>query len=307
LWRTFGQIADVVGTIKSQESISDKAAKLAMGPITAVATGGPLGSRIVRSMDPVQREAKTWVDQARNGAFGPVFGYSDKMPYMRDGYGDPVLIPQAIGADWLNRNIGTWAGAALNLVSPITEVKQQPDRIKDEGARLQVKLPRFPWSLGGKVQDSFDVSTALPGDKLPVELTPQQRDRWQVIYRSNLRHPDNGIEAQLLNTPEWKGETEAAQRELFQGALARAREDAKNQLLAEDTDLAKKALKADASQVLPMLKEADRQKAQGQVGLALDLLDSMAPEARDNLMRWQAPDDSGAQRDNQVIQGLDQY
>src|SRR3990167_1943151 len=206
-WRPFGQIADVVGTIKSQESISDKAAKLAMGPITAVATGGPLGSRIVRSMDPVQREAKTWVDQARNGAFGPVFGYSDKMPYMRDGYGDPVLIPQAIGADWLNRNIGTWAGAALNLVSPITEVKQQPDRIKDEGARLQVKLPRFPWSLGGKVQDSFDVSTALPGDKLPVELTPQQRDRWQVIYRSNLRHPDNGIEAQLLNTPEWKGET----------------------------------------------------------------------------------------------------
>ncbi len=284
-WQTIGDVIDLIGAARAGEQPGKTAMQVVTGPMVTAATGGPLVASVARINDPVRRETRTWIDQARS----KVPGFTVDLPPMRDGYGDPILPPQALGNKW------------LGIVSPFTAKDYELDEIKKEGARLQVKLPQFPFSLGGKVQDDFDIRTALPGDQLPVELTAQQRDRWQVIYRNILRHADTGIKAALLDTPEYKGETFGAQRELFMGYLAKARETAKNALLVEDIGLAKNALKAQVGQALPMLQEQDRQTLKGQVGLSLDLLDSMAPGARGNLMKWGILD-SGEDRDRQLIE-----
>jgi hypothetical protein len=140
----------------------------------------------------------------------------------------------------------------------------------------------------------------MPGEALPVELTPQQRDRWQVIYRNILRHPERGIEPMLLNKEEYKGATFAAQRELFMNYLATARSTAKEGLIAEDKDLQIKGVKAQVGQILPMLQEQDRPAVEAQGQEALDLIESLPGDQRENLLKW-GIFGSGEERDREVL------
>jgi hypothetical protein len=284
-WQSVGQVVDLIGSIRSGQEPGQTAKRLALSPVLSATTGGPLMQRLRNISDPVRREARSVVDEWMNR----VPGFSRTLAPMRDGYGDPILPPAALGHDY------------TQIVSPFVFKPDETDPIKKEGNRLQAKIPQFPWSLGGKVSDDFDVRAAMPGDKLPVPLTSEQRDRWQVIYRNILRNPETGLNA-LMNRDEYKNGTWAAQREMFMDLMATARGAAKDALLLEDKDLAKAAIKSQASQVLPLIQESDRAGAEQAVTEATDLLDSLSPDEQDNLLKWGILD-SGEQRDQEVIRG----
>lgn len=285
-WQTVGQMFDVLGSIRAGEQPGPAIQRLAVSPLLAVTTGGALPGRAARIMDPVQREARGFVDQWKRR----IPGYSETLPPMRDGYGDPILPPVSLGADW------------LGMLQPFTFKPPEGDRIKKEGEKLQVKLPIFPWNIGGPNRDTFDIREADPTDPLPVPLTPEQRDRWQRLYRDQIRNADAGLE-KMLDSPVYKAQTVPQQRELFTNALAKMRAQAKNMLVATDPELQKAVLQSKAAGVLPMLKPDDRPQAQAAIDQAIGKVDDLSAEAKDNLMKWGYSADPGAERDQEVIRG----
>ena len=284
-WQSMGQVVDMVGSIRAGEEWGAAAKRLGWGPAVTAASLGTVPATTARIADPVRREARGFVDQW----MARVPGYSKELPPMRDAYGDPFLPPAALGSDY------------LQLVSPFTFKPEQTDAVKKEGSRLQAKIPMFPWNIGGKMQDDFDVRSAQPGEKLPVPLTPEQRDRWQVLYRNILRHPETGLD-QLINSDEYKSRPLADQREMFMNFAATARSASKEILLGEDKELAAKAIKSTAASVLPHLTAEERPEAEAQFSEAQDLVGSMSAEEQDNLLKWGLLD-SGAERDQEIIRG----
>ena len=269
-WQTVGDIVELMDSIRVGEQPGQSATRILTGPAVTVASGGPLVSAMKTIVDPIRREARGFVDQIRSR----VPGFSKDLPPMRDGYGDPILIPQSVG------------NPALGLVSPFTSRDLETDRLKKEGSRLQIKAPVFPWSIGGKLRDDFDIREPLPGDRLPVELTPQERDRWQVIYRNILRHPETGIEKTILDNDEYKARPFAHQREIVMDYMATARKVAEEALMTENPMLARKAIEAEAQKYLPKLTPSERIEVQGQFGTSLDLMEKLPPEQLDNLNKW---------------------
>jgi hypothetical protein len=270
-WQGVTDLVDIAGGVSLGRLPSPaRLEQTVFGPAATVVTGGPLVSAVARVEDPIKREVRSFMDNV----LSRVPGYSKTVPPDRDPYGDPILFPQSIGADW------------LGVVSPITERPFESDRVKVEGEKLQVKVPDFPWTLGGTVRDDFDIRAPFPEDKLPVELTNQQRDRWQQIYKGILRHPKHGIEATLLDSPQYQGATRAMQRELFMDAMADYRSTAKDALQVEDATLFRKVMENDARAVLPLLHEPDRSQANQRYQEAIGGFERMAPQQRQNLLRW---------------------
>jgi len=297
-WQSIGDLHDLTSSISTGEfgkEIINVAGvpvpKVLAQPLATMLSGGPLVSSAARINDPVRRETRSFVDMWRS----KIPGMTKDLAPVRDGYGDPILIPQALGPDW------------IGVISPFTatqeDINEDVQAIKKEGARLQVKLPMFPWSLGGKAQDDFDIRTAQPGDPLPIELSSQERDRWQVIYRNFINSKEAGIQSQILDSEQYKTAPYALQRQMFMSYLANARNAAKQTLLAENKDLAKRAMNAKASEVLPLLQPSERAGAQQQVNESLDLFDGLSPEQQDNLNKWGLLD-SGQARDEEVIHGI---
>lgn len=269
-WRTLGDLVDLSASIRTGEEPGPYAKKILLGPATTILTGGPLVAGIARSVDPVRRETRSWMDDIT----ARVPGYSQTLPPMRDGLGEPILPPQTVGSKW------------LGIASPLRYKEQTNDPVAIATERLGVKLPKFPWNLGGRMQDEFDVRAPVPGDRLPVTLSPQQRDRWQVLYRDLLRSPRYGIESQLFPLPSYRNAPQALQREMLTGHLSSLRSAARDALLTEDTGLMEKVINAQADRYAPMLQEGEQRQLREQITQSTDLLRSMAPESRRNLLRW---------------------
>jgi Sec-independent protein translocase protein TatA len=269
-WQTVGDAVELLGAVRVGEEPGPSAMRILTGPAVTMASGGPLMSSIKTIVDPLRREARGVVDQVRSR----VWGYSEGLKPLRDGYGDPILIPQAIANPW------------LGLVSPLTSKDYETDPVKKEGARLQVKIPTFPWSIGGKLRDDFDIAAPMPGDALPVELSAEERDRWQVIYKNILRHPETGIQKTLLGTPEYQSRPYPHQRELFMDYLSQARKAAETATMVENPVLARKIMEAQSEKYLSKLTPSERPAAEQQFQEALGLMEKLLPEERDNLNKW---------------------
>jgi hypothetical protein len=271
-WKTFGDVTDLVAAVRFGEEPGHKFAQTARGPLTTITTGGPLMAATARAIDPVMRDARAFVDER----MARLPGYSKTVPAVRDGYGDPVLSQQAwtIGGPW------------VGIVSPFALKPHETDRVKLEGARLQAKLPSFPFQIGGRVTDDFDLRAPQPGDRLGVALSPQQRDRWQDLYRRIVRHPELGIESQVLNRTEYQGLTLAGQRETFTSYLYDAKSMALDALLVEDKELGKRSLEQEAANIAPLLQRQEQEALSQQTKESINLYDTLAPEMRDNLLRW---------------------
>lgn len=283
-WQTFGDLNELVSSARAGEEPGKGAVSIAVGPALTATTLGPNVQAAARMYDPVRREARSFVDMWRQR----IPGLSKDLPPTRDGYGDPILIPQALGNTW------------LGFISPFTASDVETDDMKKEGARLQVKLPQFPYSIGaGKVRDDFDIRTAQPGDPVPVEITPQQRDRWQVIYRNIIRGKDTGWEA-IKNTEQYQTAEYALQRQMFMSFLANARSDSEKIMLAEDPELFKKSLNATAGAVLPLVPKMQRSDVEQQFTESLDMFHGLTDEQQNNLMKYGILD-SGETRDNEVM------
>jgi hypothetical protein len=269
-WENLGRIVDLTSSLRSGEPVEKKLASLALNPLTTVATGGPLVASVAKVMDPVQRDARTFTDQI----LAKVPGYSKDVPPLRDAFGDPILPPQAIGGKW------------LGPINPITHEPDQTDPLKKEAARLQVKVPMFPDSIGGKLRDDFDIMAPQPSDRMPVGLSPQLRDEWQQTYGNLIRSDEIGLKAQTLDNEVYQNAPLALQRVMYTRALAGYRKASENVLLAKHPDLAKQVMENQAGQYLPMMQQQEQDQAKAQISDTSDLLDQLGPEMKDNLLQY---------------------
>lgn len=268
-WKTVSDLVDVAGAIKTGEQPGRRAFDVLVSPVTTTLTGGPLLSAVARARDPILRETRTFVDGLR----ARTFGYSKTLPPKRDAYGDPILPPQAVGGGW------------VGIMSPLTVGDDTKEWMKVEGGNLQVKVPLFPWNIGGRISDDFDIRRPFPEDRLPVELTPLERDQWQVIYRDLLRHPEFGMEAVLRNNPEYIKATRALKREMFTGLMADHRAAAKDAFQIMNKDIGRKMFRVEMEAILPLIPEKERAAFESQAQESLNLLDSLTPEMQENLFR----------------------
>lgn len=269
-WKTLSDLIDLASATTQGHEPGKRAKDVLMAPVVTVATGGPLVASIAKAVDPISRETRGFVDNL----MARVPGYSKTLPPLRDGYGDPILPPQAVGPDW------------IGIASPLTLKPLETDRVKMEGAKLEVKLPKFPDTIGGTTRDDFDIRAPFPEDHFGVELTPQQRERGQVIYRDLIRNPKIGIEKLLLDNPRYQNQTRAMQRETFTSTLAEYRTTALHTLTVEDAELGKKIANSQAIRILPLLQGKEKAEAEQAITEFPTLFDSMAPEMRDNLLRY---------------------
>jgi hypothetical protein len=270
-WQTMGRLIEITSDVRAGEGISDKLTKMIASPFVTVATGGPLGQSITRAIedDPVRKDVRGVIDDVRSKI--PGFG---SMPPMRDGLGEPVLVPQALGGPW------------VAIGSPILEKPFNEDRVAKEAARLQIRMPKWPDSVGGKQQSDFDVNELQPGDSLPVGLSAQEKDRWGEIHKGLLRNSESGIE-KLLDSEEYQAQPQAGQRAIFTQALSGYRSTAMQILETENGgDLMKRKIDATAGKYLPMTPADQRPEVEQAFRDAKSEVDVIAPEAQENLMRW---------------------
>ncbi len=268
-WKTVSDLIDVAGAIKTGEQPGKRAFDVLVSPVTTTLTGGPLLSAVARAKDPILRETRTFVDGLRARAFG----YSETLPCKRDAYASCILPPQAVGGGW------------VGIASPLTVGDDTKEWMKVEGGNLQVKIPLFPWNIGGRISDDFDIRRPFPEDRLPVELTPFERDQWQVIYGDLLRHPEFGMEAVLRKNPEYINATRALKREMFTGLMADHRSAAKDAFQIMNKDIGRKMFRVEMEAILPLIPEKERAAFETQAQESLNLLDRMTPEMQENLFR----------------------
>lgn len=274
-------LVDVANGVSRGERLSTRDKAILLGPMLSLASGGPGVSRTAQAMDPVSRDARTLIDNFKRR----LPGYSKEVPPLRDAYGDVVIPPETPGSPWF--------GYFYPLVPKVKPLEK--DRVKLEGSKLNVKAPAFPDSITRSVpHEGFDLNEAQPGDPLPVGINQQQRDRWQQIYRNIIRgakdekfqEENPGIERGLLDTDYYKQAPLGLQRKLFESFLSSAKKGAKEAMLLEDEQLFKKMLTAEAGQALQMVPREDRLELTDQFADAKALFEDMAPEQRDNLLKW---------------------
>ena len=269
-WRTVSDLAEMASSIKNNESVSDKTRRLLDRPLITVATGGPLVNTTAKILDPISRETRSVMDDWMS----KVPGYSQDLPALRDGYGDKYLPPQTVGSAWLSYAI------------PFQFKGYEHDPVKLEGSKLGVHLPKFPHSIGGSVKGDLSLTEPQPGDRLPVALTPQQRDQWQENYRTLLRSNELGVEKVLMTNPDYQKAPPAMKREMFEGHLSSLKEVAFGQLQLKDKELSKKILTNQAESIRPLLDQMQQLELNQSVQEGLDLIDKLTPEEQDNLFRF---------------------
>lgn len=278
-WRVAGDLVDVIGSIKSGEGVNQKLIRVGLSPLINVSTGGPLGSAFARVEDPLRREVRGYVDElrARTSTHSPVakvIGTSKELALKHDGYGDPILPPQALG------------GRVIGIANPFRFEEFEKDRIKIEGDRLRARLPRMPRSIGrGNVRDEFDLRELLPGEAPPIPLTVEEQDRAAEFYRQNLRDSEFGIEADLMNTQEYRDGTVAFQRTEFNSFLTNAKADAKEQLVDESLDLQERIRQAKGVAELPMLQGEERAELERELAEPEET-SNLTDDQIDNIMKY---------------------
>lgn len=282
-WHSTEDMMSVVQNFEKGTGLKDRTLQLLMSPATTVLSGGPIGQRVTKALDPFQHEVRTYLDSWMS----KVYPYSTDLPPKRDGYADVVKPPEVVGNSW------------FGMFSPLAP-KFKPetnDRVKLEGARLQAKLPVFPDNYGGNIVDESSLTQPLPGDRSGIALTLQERDRWQQIYKNILRSPEFGIEKTLLDNPTYNDTEQTPigmQRLLFQNYLNKAQSEAWNGLVLENKNIAERLFKSKYENAAPLVNIQTREGLIQDVQQGQRLFESLAPEQRDNLLKWGvlAPEES---------------
>lgn len=267
----FRNLTDLTSAVKElgkSDTQVKGAVDVATKPFLTMATGGQAGAVVRHAMDPETREARGMMDLYMSEQPG----WSVTVPLGRDGYGDKIVPPMAIG--------GRWASP----LNPVKVSEKPKDRMRVEGDRLKVKLPYFGDSIGGSTHE-FDLKEPQAGDKIPVGITKVQKDEWQQIYGNYLEHPKFGMNA-LMDSPEYQNGSDAYKRVQFQGRTLEAKANAEEALKLKYPSLGIKEIQNEASQYLPQLNQQDQYKAQWAYKKAIDWWEQLTPAEVDNLLRF---------------------
>lgn len=263
-------LTDAAGVIGKSDTAATKLGIVAARPFFTMATGGSAGSEVKRLIDPVSRDARTVMDSF----YAKTPWGSTTVPPKRDGLGDVIIPPEVIG--------GRWAGV---LGNPIKTVEKTKDRVRFEADRLKVKFPVFEDNIGGS-EHAIDLRNPQPGDKIGVQLTPQQHDQRMQLYGNILEHGELGMPA-LMNTEEYRGAPDALKRQMFQGNLTDAWKTSGEALMELHPELRVKQLQNDARRYLPQLTPGpEQERAKQDIQEATDYFQQLPPNQMDNLLRF---------------------
>ena len=275
-WPSVTKIVDGINKLARGEEASATFRDFLMGPVTTIASGGPLGSRTARILDPVRREVREhWVDRWKS----QTPGWSTEAPAARDGYGDKIIPPRAVGTPWF--------GYFHPIVPRVKE--QTDDWIKLEGDRLGVNVPTFELSIGGGKTPKDDLSLVEEGDQVAVPINGVQKERWQVIYKNYLRKGDDeegGIENKLRSNEQYVSGSDAYKRALFEAELRVAKQKAGEALQIEDGELGLKVMANKGLRGIQMLPPEEQPEAREELSTDMTLWWSERAENLDELTKY---------------------
>jgi hypothetical protein len=280
-FKTGSDLVDMVQGIGRGEDWMKHGTKVLMRPITTIVTGGPVGARLTRALDPTLRDARTFTED--RAAHTP--WRSTSVPPLRDAFSDPIIPPQTIGTSWL----GFFAPVVPRYKAQTT------DRIKLEADRLQAKMPTVPQGIGGNIDEDFNIKESKPGDRIPVPLSRVQQERVAIVFKNMFRHAKDGIEKQVLDNPEYKStitsegveqQPIAAQRAMFEGQMHSYMNAAVKTVVGTDPDLAEKVVRAQAGAALPKMVPSQRLDTLQQLQENIDLFRSFSEQDKQELFKW---------------------
>lgn len=269
-WQNASALQDAVQTLGSGTDFTNPAYRFLRSPISAPFQGLV---PITRAIDPIARESRSYITDIRN----KIPWMSKEGKPMRDGFGDPVVPPQAFG--------GSWFGLLNPIVPSFRPYEQDP--LKKEAARLGVKVPLMNDHLGGKLHEGFDIHEVRPEDKFGIRLNDADLDQRQQLYRDFIRHPEFGIEAFMKNPDvEYNKMPDALKRSEFERQLTQAWQHSGDALMVMRPDLGKRILESDARSILAKTPDQERETVlEAAAGAIGDFMDQ-APEEKENLQRF---------------------
>lgn len=272
-FQTVGDIQEALQSARGGEPPTKQVAETLRSPLTAVATGGPLPQAIARAIDPVRRDARNYIDNLRSR----IPGFSKDVSPQFDSFGEPILIPQALGGPW----VGAFLTSTLGQLKP-----EQQDPIRKEATRLQIKLAPVPWQLGaGDLPDDWKLSEALPGDPVPVQLNDQEHIAYADSLKRIIYHPEFGLGV-LMGNDQYKSAPWAAQRQMFSLGIRNARKAASDITISTNPGLGAKVIRSNAEAARPMLTPPQQVQLEQQTQQGINLLNNMSDETRRNLLKW---------------------
>ena len=211
----FGSLMDDLRTGTNwQEAIGKFGGKELSGIIPAFIQGEATRE------DPVLRDARGLVDEMKS----KVPGYSKTLPPHRNLMGNVIPLTP---------------GFMANEVYPFAIGAEKHDPIASEFLRTNANPQRPPDILpgtGGNVDANNHADPNDPG----VNLTPQQRDRWQVL-RGSVKDDEYGdlrsALTQTMKDPDYQSAATPDQAHALESVVLAYGKAATGQLLAEDKDL----------------------------------------------------------------------
>lgn len=277
-WQSANALQDAVQTLGGGTDFTNPSYRFLRSPISAPFTGL---APFARAADPISRQTRSYIDDIRN-----------KIPYtskdlkpLRDGLGDPIVPPQALGGSW------------IGLMRPIVPAFRpyETDPVKKELGRLGVKMPLMSDHMGGKLHEGFDITAPRPEDRFGVRLSNDELDMRYQIYRNILRHPEFGIEASILNNPNLNPRTDSMKRYQVEHYLDQAWKNSGEALMVQRPDLARRILESDAKHILALTPDEQKPTVQDAIDAASSDIMDVTDEARENLSKFGI---IGAQPDN---------
>lgn len=211
-------LSDVLDAVSDPE----RGAKKYTNALTKSLVPG-LVRNIERQVDPLVRDAKTKIDIIK--ASTP--GYSTDLPPRRNIFGEPILVPEGWGPNWL---------------SPIAQSSMKDDPVAKEIERNQVGLTMPPRVIFGSRPPDMQMQPERA--KEGVELTLQEYDYLVRLAGNELKGPNGkGMKdtlAELFQTKTYQEATPGPDGDkayMIRQVVNAYREGAKAKLLEEDVAL----------------------------------------------------------------------
>lgn len=274
----WGEMGDFVKIVSGDISV-DSAIKILARPAITISTGGAIGTRITKGIDPVSRDTRATKDALGivQAFKARVPGYSKTVPPIIDPYGDPLVPAHTAGSPWF--------GILGQLWPKIKDVGNDP--IKREGARLKISVGQWANTVGGGATEQIgDITPTQLGDKPGVSLTTEEVIKRQEILRRLVKHPKIGMKAMTEDNPVYNSLPQAGKRAQFQGHVRDLRNMASELLINDNKELRDRVFEADKKSFMPQLTDEQRTMIEPQLDRGRDLYDSLSSGQLENLLRW---------------------
>lgn len=277
-WQTGTDLVEAIQEMRSGKGLSQASVRVAMSPITTPLSGGVIGGRIEKIIDPTVRETRSLYDEW--AAKTPYF--STGLRALTDPYGDPIKLPETPG------------NPLFGLITPIMPTIKPfaKGRVQDEGDLLKAKLPNTnDHFMGGRVLRTGNINEQFPEDKSGIQLDQMEQQQRVMLYQQFWQDPKNGLEAQVLNDMKPGGyndkeTTRAGRRYMFENAMKQYWDASGKAIIIRNPSVARRYIESQAKPFYPLMTPGQQDIEKQRVGGQIQLFERMTPQERENFLRW---------------------